>query len=87
MLKTVNIYLVTTDHLCDKIWFRDEEDFRVAMNFVAVVAASSTALVLSFILMSNHVHFLLSGSEGEASAFIDKFKQLYGKYYRRKYGQ
>ena len=86
MLKTVNFYLVTTDHLCDKIWFRDEEDFKVAMNLVAVVAASSTALVLSFILMSNHVHFLLSGSEGEASAFIDKFKQLYGKYYRRKYG-
>ena len=60
------IYLLTTDHLEEGLWFREEEDFKVAMNYVAIQAAcSSTVTVLAFILMSNHVHFVLQG-EGTA---------------------
>ena len=79
-------YLVTTEHLEDRLWFRDEEDFRVAMNYVAVVAFIPGVSVLSFILMSNHVHFVLCCSHERAELFINKFKRLYAAYYRRKYG-
>jgi hypothetical protein len=79
-------FLVTTDHLVDRLWFRDEEDFRVAMNYVAVAAFLTGVLVLAFILMSNHVHFVLRCPRARAELFINKFKRLYGAYYRRKYG-
>lgn len=80
------IYLLTTDHLEDRLWFREEEDFKVAMNYVAIEAARRpSARVLAFILMSNHVHFVLSGERGEVRAFVVQFRQRYSLYYSRKY--
>ena len=68
-------YLVTTEHLEESLWFRDEEDFATGMNHVAIQAAQNPKVrVLSFVLMSNHVHFILSCerikeiSEDEAEA-------------------
>ena len=81
------IYLLTTEHLKKGLWFREDEDFRVAMNFVAIQAAGNPeVVVLAFILMSNHVHFVLVGKEEDVEAFINGFKQRYSIYYRRKYG-
>ena len=80
-------WLVTTDHLEEGLWFRDEEDFKVGMNFVAIQAAvSPEVIVLAFILMSNHVHFVLEGSYKEVQKFINAFKHRYSIYYRKKYG-
>lgn len=79
-------YLVTTTHLEDRLWFRDEEDFRVAMNYVAIAAFQSGVIVLAFILMSNHVHFVIACSHAQAELFINTFKRLYSAYYQRKYG-
>ena len=81
------IYLLTTEHLKKGLWFREDEDFRVAMNFVAIQAAGNPeVVVLAFILMSNHVHFVLVGKEEDVEAFINGFKQRYSIYFRRKYG-
>ena len=33
------VYLLTTAHLEDHLWFREEEDFRVGMNYVAIESA------------------------------------------------
>lgn len=79
-------FLVTTDHLETHLWFRDDEDFKVAMNYVAIAAFLTGCSVLAFILMSNHVHFVLMCRREEATLFIDKFKRLYAAYYQRKYG-
>lgn len=81
-----SFWLVSTDHLEKQLWFRDEEDFKVGMNLVAVQAHIGTAVVLSFILMSNHVHFVLKGSRNEALAFITGYKKRYSQYYGNKYG-
>ena len=81
----MKFYFITTDHLETRIWFRDDEDFRVGMNYVAVVAAKLGISVISFILMSNHVHFLLLCEEDEASRFIILYKKLYGTYFRNRY--
>lgn len=79
-------YLISTSHLEDRIWFQDEDDFKAAMNMVAVAAYVCRIKVLNFILMSNHVHFVVqAGAEG-ARQFIDYFKLLYSKYMRNKYG-
>ena len=79
-------FLVTTDHLEDRLWFRDDEDFRVGMNYVAIASFITGVVVLAFILMSNHVHFVLSCSRERAELFINRFKRLYAAYYQRKYG-
>lgn len=79
-------WLVTTDHLTDKIWFKDDEDFKKAMNIVAVLAATMNLKVISFILMSNHVHFVLWCDRELADEFIRRFKKLYSQYYSKKYG-
>ena len=80
------IWLVTTDHLEDGVWFREEPDFKVGMNYVAVLAASSPVAILAFILMSNHVHFVLLGRKEDAEAFINELKRRYSKYLQYKYG-
>ncbi len=79
-------FLITTEHLEDRLWFRDEEDFRVAMNYVAVAAYLSGVMVLAFILMSNHVHFVLACNREDAERFVNTFKRLFASYFYRKYG-
>lgn len=80
-------YLVTTDHLETALWFREQGDFVVGMNHVAVQAAlRPEVFVLAFILMSNHVHFVLYATEREARAFVEAIKCRYSQYLYRKYG-
>ena len=78
-------FLVTTDHFSDRLWFKDDEDFRAAMNYMAVNSVLTEVKVLTFILMSNHIHVVLHCHSGDPKAFIDNFKKLYGLYYCRKY--
>ena len=80
------LYLVSTNHLYDKIWFLDDEDFKVGMNLVAVAAFICGVAVLDFILMSNHVHFVVQGSLEEVSRFIECYKQLYSRYSGKRHG-
>ena len=82
----LQVWLVTTDHLLDGVWFRDEEDFKAAMNLVAVIAFSFPVEILAFTLMSNHVHFVLAGSSDEVKRFIKEIKRRYAQYVRKKYG-
>jgi REP element-mobilizing transposase RayT len=82
----MTFFLITTDHLADRIWFRDDEDFKTGMNYAATVACLVGVHVLAFILMSNHVHFVLECSEEKALAFITEYKRLYSRYLSQKYG-
>jgi len=79
-------WLVTTDHLTNRLWFKDEEDFKVAMNIIAVLSTMTGLKIISFILMSNHVHFVLGCEKSVAIEFIRRFKKMYSQYYSHKYG-
>ena len=79
-------WLVSTDHLEDGLWFREEADFKVGMNYVAVQVNLTGVVILAFILMSNHVHFVLYGTRADVLAFINGFKRNYSHYLQRKYG-
>lgn len=83
------LWLITTDHLEDELWFRDEEDFKVAMNYIAIQAARNRkVVVLVFILMSNHVHILvLCEEKREAEEFLLGFRHRYSIYMNRKWGR
>jgi REP element-mobilizing transposase RayT len=85
-MRNLKYWLVTTAHLEDLLLFRDAEDFRVAMSYVAVQAFKTGVFVLAFILMSNHLHFVLAGSREQVEAFVNGFKAMYSRYYWDKYG-
>ena len=78
--------LVTTDHLVDRIWFLDDDDYKAGMNGVAVTAHQMNMEVLAFILMSNHVHFVLYTDREDALRFINEFKRNHSAYLQRRYG-
>lgn len=81
------IWLVTTEHLEDELWFRDLDDFRVGMNFVAIEAAEHPNVdILTFILMSNHVHFLMKAELQDVEKYMRQFKHRYSIYVRKKWG-
>ena len=82
----MDYWLATTDHLTDRIWFRDDDDFKMGMNLVAILAAVLQVDVLSFILMSNHVHFVLCCPYEKAVRFMDEYKRRYSQYLSGKYG-
>ena len=82
----MRFFLISSKHLEQSLWFRDAEDFIVAMNYIAVLSVTTGVNILAFILMSNHVHFVLECSYEEAKHFFDALKRLYGAYYHNKYG-
>ena len=82
----MKLYFITTKHLENKVWFREDKDFKIGMNKVALVSALMEIRVFAFTLMSNHVHFLIAcGSRDEADLFITTFKNQYSRYVRHKY--
>ncbi|MBR4801639.1 MAG: hypothetical protein IK041_02385 [Bacteroidales bacterium] len=79
------LWLVTSEHLKNRLWFKDDEDFKAGMNYVALLASTQPAQIMAFVLMSNHVHFVVGGSKKDALGFVTRFKKLYSQYYRSKY--
>lgn len=86
MLRKIQYYLVTTKNLENGLWFRDDEDYKVGMNLVAQLTVLIGVRVLAFILMSNHVHFVLQCTDEQAISFITSLKERYSRHVRRKYG-
>ena len=78
--------LVSTDHLSKGVWFRDDQDYKVGMSYIALIALTSGIKVLAFILMSNHVHLVLQCSKEEAEWFINELKRRYSEYLNHRYG-
>lgn len=79
-------FLVSTNHLETRILFKDDEDFKVAMNYIAVATAATGVNVFAFILMSNHIHLVLWCKHEQAIDFTVRFKTIYGRYFRTRYG-
>lgn len=82
----MKFFMIATSHLVTKLWFEDDADFAAAMNFVAIAAYTLGINVLSFVLMSNHVHFVLECDYDQAVKFISFFKERYSLYRRKRYG-
>lgn len=78
-------------HVCTKgsdlDWmFRDDADFIGGVNRIGLCVLTTLVQVFSFILMDNHVHFILYGTLPECKNFITKYKQLTGRWVYEKYG-
>ena len=82
----MDFWFATSDHLTKQIWFRDDEDFKMGMNLVAILAVTLSVDIIAFVLMSNHVHFVLCCPHEQAERFMKEYKRRYSQYMRKKYG-
>lgn len=82
----VGYYHVCTDGNAIPWMFQDEEDFIAGVNRVGLCVLKTCIEVVAFILMDNHVHFVLYGSAVKCKAFINMYKRLTGRWISNKYG-
>jgi hypothetical protein len=73
---------VYTKGLKDDVIFRCDEDYYVGMNYVPVAMHGLDVVVLAFVLMSNHFHFIIYATYSETYRFIENYKNLIGRYAR-----
>ena len=69
--------------------YRDEEDFIAGMNRILPVAEGYEVLILAFVLMDTHVHFVVYGEFDVCNRFIHEYVRrtsmcLSSKYPERK---
>ena len=79
-------YHVYTKGLEGNLIFRCREDYIVGMNYIAVCLSKCDVRIMAFVLMSNHVHFVVRGSYSEAMKFIDLYKRMVSRFISLKYG-
>ncbi len=73
-------------HLCTpgqftELLFETIDDYRFIMNTIAIVAAVSPVKIITFEVMSNHLHFILKGSEEDCILFFESIKKRLKRYY------
>lgn len=83
----MNIYHIYTKGMERGVIFRDDEDYVTAMNYVAIGIQSTSLKLLTFCLMSNHVHFIIHGKIDIIQKFIISFKIRVSLWIRHKYGE
>ena len=69
-------YHVSSQALEKNDIFQSREDFVTGMNDVALCSLKYSVRILCFCLMSNHFHFILSGSYQECMALMQEFKRI-----------
>lgn len=71
-------YHCATKGLPDDILFSSREQFIAGMNRVGfcLVSLNFSVIIIAFVLMDNHVHFILYGTEEECKKFMDQYKRF-----------
>jgi len=68
------------------VWVKDREDHIVLTNYIAICTFRCNLKLLSYVIMSNHVHFVMDVfSEKIAWDFMRRLKILYGMWFSKKY--
>ena len=80
-----SFYHVCTDGNKIAWLFKDDSDFIAGINRIGICVYITKIDLYSFVLMDNHVHFLVFGTLPECKDFINKYKQLTGKWIKNKY--
>ena len=69
------------------IIFRDELDFKTGMTLLAVCAMLSPGVkIITFELMSNHIHIIFAGEEDAGKHLFALFRKLLSKHLLNRYG-
>lgn len=85
-IKEFGFFHVCTDGRAIPWLFKDDKDFIAGINRIAICHFITGITVISFILMDNHVHFVLEGTMPDCKKFINLYKRLTGKWISVRYG-
>lgn len=84
--RDIGYFHVCTDGTAVPWIFQDDQDFISGVNRIAICFLKTDAAVLSYVLMDNHLHFVLYGTMPQCKDFITLYKRLTGKWILTKYG-
>lgn len=84
---SAEFYHVCTDGASLDWMFMDDFDYVAGVNRVGICSVLSDVRVISFMLMDNHVHFVLEGTMPVCKNFIIRYKKLTGKLISGRYGE
>ena len=85
-LNSKGYFHVCTDGRALPWMFQDESDFIAGVNRIGICCLRTGIKVIAYVLMDNHVHFVLLGAMPECKRFITLYKQLTGTWIHHKYG-
>lgn len=82
-----NFYHVCTDGNSCQTMMKNDSDFLVAVNYLAISSWRTSVQVIAYCIMANHFHFLILSEDREKTvAFIALFKKMISMYLQKKYG-
>lgn len=86
-VSVVQPFHVCTEGKENRIVCKDEEDLRVAHNFIPICARRNNVLILMDCELNTHMHSaILASSYADAYKYGESYKKSYSKYYHNKYG-
>lgn len=72
-----------TSEKCEVI-FRTEDEFRAGMNIIGICAKLFPEIrIITFEVMSNHLHLTVSGAEDTALAYFETIKKFLMRHFRK----
>lgn len=74
-------YHLFSDGFRTDVLFQDNISFVAGMNIIALSYLCSKVKILAFVLMDNHVHFILYGRAEDCIHFKDKFIHKFAMWY------
>ena len=66
--------------------FQDDDDFIAGINRIGLCYLKTGVNIIAYVLMDNHVHFVLYGTMLQCKLFINTYKRLTGIWILNKYG-
>jgi len=78
-----SIFHVCTKPLESDVLFYNDDERKIALNFMALARYEAGCSLLAFSVMTNHFHFILMGEKEQALKFYECFFILLSKYFSR----
>ena len=77
-------YHLSTKPLENGVIFQDDEERKVAINLIALLAKETHVDILAFAIMSNHLHFIIKGELVDGLEFFRRLKKRLSNFFARR---
>lgn len=85
-LDSTGYFHVCTDGRKLPWMFQDDDDFIAGINRIGLCYLKTGVNIIAYVLMDNHVHFVMYGTMLQCKLFINTYKRLTGIWILNKYG-
>ena len=77
-------YHLSTKPLENGVIFQDDDERKVAINLIALLAKETHVEILAFAIMSNHLHFIIKGELVDGLEFFRRLKKRLSNFFARR---